>query len=501
LIQLSSLLPAIAHGPVRPQLLASGAAASFALALKASAADPGAAPVVAEAVGDTLLPGRQNAAAPGTELPDPLLDDGTDADADAEADAEIDLEDEVEAASAIASAWFALSPAAPPVPSAIHPVAVAPVAVMRDGVATPVDRLPPEASSIAPAAPAVEEPDAGHGVQPMPELGGGPVPASGSSPVERVLPDELIDALPTAPLDLPKPDWTGSPAPLRPTLAAAAEAPSPAKVDLAKPAPTFPVDPRPAAHAEPASRTATVPSITATLAQRLHSTEPVQAPRRSASPKPSQSSQPSRAPQLQLAPVPSLATPAVAAEVVPLGIALSASASPFPPAPRRMPALESAALSIAPAAPEAAQPAGVSALAEPQQAPLDTRRQEWIGKMVEHIEALRDSAPMRETRISLAPEVLGRVDVAIRHDGDRVQVHFTTETLAARQLIADAQPRLNELAEARGLKLGATSFESGTAGQSPQRDGREQPLPQPTLKPRSASIFEAAAETADDRIA
>jgi flagellar hook-length control protein FliK len=132
---------------------------------------------------------------------------------------------------------------------------------------------------------------------------------------------------------------------------------------------------------------------------------------------------------------------------------------------------------------------------------LDTRRQEWMGKMVEHIEALRDAAPVRETRISLAPEALGKVDVSIRHEGDRVHVHFTTETPAARQLIADAQPRLTELAETRGLKLGQTSFESGTAGQGPNRDSRSNPAPLQSRAPLPANSESAVGSADDERIA
>jgi flagellar hook-length control protein FliK len=161
-----------------------------------------------------------------------------------------------------------------------------------------------------------------------------------------------------------------------------------------------------------------------------------------------------------------------------------------------MPVIDSAALALLPAVPETAQPHAVPAATDIQRGALDTRRQEWMGKMVEHIEALRDAAPMRETRLSLAPEALGRVDVSIRQEGDCVHVHFTTETPAARQLIADAQPRLNELAEARGLKLGQTSFESGAAGQGPNRENHGNPAPQQSPKPRTAT--DSAVGPADD---
>ena len=195
--------------------------------------------------------------------------------------------------------------------------------------------------------------------------------------------------------------------------------------------------------------------------------------------------------------------PVAASPVTPINPAIQVLAHmPAAPAPlRRALAEEAAALAIVPSAPDATQPHAVSTAADVQQAPLDTRRQEWMGKMVEHIEALRDAAPGRETRISLAPEALGKVDVSIRHEGDRVHVHFTTETQAARQLIADAQPRLTELAEARGLKLGQTSFESGTAGQGPNRDSRSNPAPQQSRAPRPAHSETAVGTADDERIA
>jgi flagellar hook-length control protein FliK len=145
-----------------------------------------------------------------------------------------------------------------------------------------------------------------------------------------------------------------------------------------------------------------------------------------------------------------------------------------------------------------ARPHAIAAAVDVQQGALDMRRQEWMGQMVEHIEALRDAAPARETRLSLAPEALGKVDVSIRQDGDRIHVHFATETQAARQLIADAQPRLAELAEARGLKLGQTDVDSG-AGQGSRE--RQPDLPPQSFAPHAPEAPDAAPATTDDRIA
>jgi len=140
----------------------------------------------------------------------------------------------------------------------------------------------------------------------------------------------------------------------------------------------------------------------------------------------------------------------------------------------------------------------VQATAQADQAPLDLSRDDWTGKMIERIAALREGVEAADTRIRLAPEHLGTVDVSIRRDGDRIQVHFTAENPATRQLLADAAPRLAELAEARGLKLGQSSVDSG--GSSDSR-GQPQQQPQPSTPARPASARAASGTASDARIA
>jgi flagellar hook-length control protein FliK len=145
------------------------------------------------------------------------------------------------------------------------------------------------------------------------------------------------------------------------------------------------------------------------------------------------------------------------------------------------------------------RPHAITAAADVQQGALDIRRQEWMGQMVDQLEAMRDASPTRETRLSLSPEALGKVDVSIRQDGDRIHVHFATETQAARQLLTEAQPRLSELAEARGVKLGQTGVDGGGAGQGSARHAQQVPTPQSPM-PRAAEAAEATDST-NDRIA
>lgn len=135
----------------------------------------------------------------------------------------------------------------------------------------------------------------------------------------------------------------------------------------------------------------------------------------------------------------------------------------------------------------------VQATAQADQAPLDLSRDDWTGKMIERIAALREGVEAADARIRLAPEHLGTVDVAIRRDGDRIQVHFTAENPATRQLLADAAPRLAELAEARGLKLGQSNVDSGGS------DARGQPHQQPqSFTPARPASARAASGTASD---
>lgn len=139
----------------------------------------------------------------------------------------------------------------------------------------------------------------------------------------------------------------------------------------------------------------------------------------------------------------------------------------------------------------------VQATAQADQAPLDLSRDDWTGKMIDRIAALREGVEAADTRIRLAPEHLGTVDVSIRRDGDRMQVHFTAENPATRQLLADAAPRLAELAEARGLKLGQSSVDSGSSDSR----GQPQQQPQPSTPARPASARAASGTASDARIA
>lgn len=126
----------------------------------------------------------------------------------------------------------------------------------------------------------------------------------------------------------------------------------------------------------------------------------------------------------------------------------------------------------------------IAATSHTQHGALDMQRQDWPQAMIDRIEALRDAADATSTRITLAPDALGKVDLSIRHDGDAVHVHFSAEAAQTRAILADAQPKLAELAQQRGLRLGQATVDAGTSGGGQ----RQQPQVAPPLPPRPASM-------------
>ena len=133
----------------------------------------------------------------------------------------------------------------------------------------------------------------------------------------------------------------------------------------------------------------------------------------------------------------------------------------------------------------------------PSTAPLDTRRAEWIEALVDRIEEHRTIGNDRVAHIRLSPDSLGGVDVRIRQEGDRIHVSFTTDTAQARTLLTDAAPRLAELADARGLKLGDT----GVAHQQGGRRDHPNPRADNGLVPLPATEIDDSADASSDRIA
>ncbi len=138
------------------------------------------------------------------------------------------------------------------------------------------------------------------------------------------------------------------------------------------------------------------------------------------------------------------------------------------------------------------------AVADTQQAPLDMRQERWPHTMIERIEMLRDAADAVDTRIRLVPDALGAIDVSLKKTGDTVHVHFNAEQGATRTLLSEAQPRLAELAEARGLKLAQGSLGNGDPSANQQRAPAAPHVPN---RPAPAAAVIADTATDDIRIA
>ena len=135
-----------------------------------------------------------------------------------------------------------------------------------------------------------------------------------------------------------------------------------------------------------------------------------------------------------------------------------------------------------------------------QQAPLDMHREDWPQAMIDRIEVLRDAADATDTHIRLMPDSLGRIDVSLHHDGDTVHVQFAAQAPATQAMLNVAQPKLAELAEARGLRLAQTLADGGAAGSDQQQQRGAAPQPTFSTRPASASRSATRAE-ADTRLA
>ncbi len=159
------------------------------------------------------------------------------------------------------------------------------------------------------------------------------------------------------------------------------------------------------------------------------------------------------------------------------------------------------------AAPDAAVLRPVAPTAHAAQPTLDTRQPQWVEGMIDRITTLREASGTNdgETRIRLSPDALGDVEVAIRTGDDgKLHVRFNSDNVDAGRLLAEAQPRLVQMAEARGLKLGGMQVDVGSqqSGQSQQsqRQAQDQGNPAPRA-PRSTTRATTQTTRSDDRIA
>jgi flagellar hook-length control protein FliK len=173
------------------------------------------------------------------------------------------------------------------------------------------------------------------------------------------------------------------------------------------------------------------------------------------------------APLAATTPPPQVGTTAPAARVFASAITAAGLQERTGAAPAAVPGRRGVASASGDAATDGASLAGVmmsagtQAVAAPtagEGATLDLADRHWPAAMVAHIERLRDAADQwadaGSTRIRVVPDALGGIDVSLSRHGDgAVQVTLSADQPATRALLADAQPELNRLAEARGVRL------------------------------------------------
>lgn len=182
--------------------------------------------------------------------------------------------------------------------------------------------------------------------------------------------------------------------------------------------------------------------------------------------------------------------PEVAREVAQLVRTANGDSDEAAPSPAPLPDAGSQ-----PPAPAAAQPAASlhTSFAPSHRPVIDTGRAEWLQNMIERIAEMPQADGKREAQLRLLPDALGPVEVKIEQREQRLHVTMNAQTPEARQLLSDAAPKLQELAEARGIRFAQTGF-----GGADAQDRRSQPDHQPAtpLRPRPAEI--AAGAEPDD---
>lgn len=470
--------------PAAPPTTASAAAPAAPNRIRDRAMPPAAAIAPMEATGTPAPRTASAPAAPTARRPDAPETDAVPAMASLRADSI------AAPAMAVAMPPAALdapvtTPVAPPTPATPHTETPRNVPVQRTDPATiPVTAAAP--ATIASASRDAAMPMIVHAAQPQAVAGsrdGRAAPIRrGTSPIPAAAPTtHAVDSAVAIPQDaMPSraPIATRDIAPAAAADIPTATIPTPPR---ATPAPTQSAD---IPVLTPAAVTPTAPAAPTTQAtaapQALAGTAavPVDGPTQSAVPAP----EPRRAafvreiagtrvqavalaPVAQPAPLPAAGLTAPAAQV--FGAAIHAAQireeAPAPDA-----AMPAAATLVQTATPALATDAGRPI--------LDMRQDRWPGAMIDHIETLRDAADANSTRIRLVPDALGTIDIALRRDGDTLHVHFTADQAATRSLLQEAQPRLAQAAEDRGIRLGDTAVTAGSgASNDPSRDPSDQP--------------------------
>lgn len=149
----------------------------------------------------------------------------------------------------------------------------------------------------------------------------------------------------------------------------------------------------------------------------------------------------------------------------------------------------------------AALAATAAAAAPSQPAPVDMTRHTWPAAMIVRIERLRDELNAVSTAIRLIPDALGTIDVSLTQADGVTHVHLAAEQPQTRTLLAEAAPKLAELAEQRGLRLGDAQVQSGPNSNGGGQQSAAQQSPRRAAPASTPAAHKRADPTTDDRIA
>lgn len=393
--------------------------------------------------------------------------------------------------------------AVPVVPPILIPVAAPPIVAATKGPA------PADAAMAAPSAQPHVDADARAPMQTR-----APIAAPTATPHAAGTPTMQVAAAIMAALPMTQaPSALTDAAPASPTVAANAV---PAQATAAVPPPAVPAsrDPAPlaaAATTSPADAARlTAPSIVIQSIDAPQASSPASASQPVTADAPTGRTEPTRwstpaATAVSIAPVALQPAPVQPGTVASAAQVFGAAMQAFTQEDRPVATAPTDPVVAAMAA--LAAPATVAPIADAKQAPLDMRQDAWPETMIARIEVLRDMANATDTRMRLIPDALGAIDVSVKRDGDTVHVHFAAEQAATRTLLQDAQPRLTELAESRGLKLAQTQVagsgvDSGVAsGGGQQQRHAATPQPATPAAPPRARATPAETDSTDTRLA
>ena len=117
---------------------------------------------------------------------------------------------------------------------------------------------------------------------------------------------------------------------------------------------------------------------------------------------------------------------------------------------------------------------GVTASTQPENIVVDrhldlARGDAWLNDLASDIAATATNGG--RLNFGLAPETLGRMNVEIHQSAAGVNIHMTTTTEAARDMLTAAQPRIVDEIRAQGVRVAGTQVSTDASGFGGDRTG------------------------------